>query len=223
MTSNGDPRIDPRNPRVKLVCFDLGEVLVKLAGSWPNACRLADVAWRGTDPTREELARIRDIVVRHEIGQLAQADFSAQTAALFSMQPDDVHRVFTCWLQGPYPGVLDLLDQLHELPVQTACLSNTNEHHWQLMMTPGDPNYLPLERMDYQFASHLIGARKPDAAIYAHVEEATGLAPSEIVFFDNAPQNVRGALARGWHAHQIDPKGDTAAQIEQHLQRYDLG
>ena len=83
----------------------------------------------------------------------------------------------------------------------------------------GVDNYLGLERLTYRFASHLIGAAKPDPAIYAHVESITGAAPSGILFFDDDPACIAGARARGWTAIQITPASDPARQVRTALAR----
>ena len=85
------------------------------------------------------------------------------------------------------------------------------------MTNPADPNYLSLERLTHRFASHLVGIRKPDAAIYEHVERSTGVAPSSILFFDDLEANVVAAQRRGWRAHQIRIDDDPVAQARAHL------
>ena len=55
--------------------------------------------------------------------------------------------------------------------------------------------------VDGEFASCTVGIRKPDAAYFQQVQERLGLSPQRIVFWDDAPGNVAGALAAGWTAH----------------------
>ena len=64
--------------------------------------------------------------------------------------------------------------------------------------TDGD-NALPLHRLHHRFASHLAGHRKPNAGIYAHAEQAAGIDPKRIMFFD--------ALADNSAAARADPDG----------------
>jgi len=52
------------------------------------------------------------------------------------------------------------------------------------------------------------GLRKPDDAIYAHVERATGVPGGQIVFFDDVEENVEAARRRGWRACHVDPRPD---------------
>jgi FMN phosphatase YigB (HAD superfamily) len=94
-------------------------------------------------------------------------------------------------------------------------LSNTNAHHWQVLV-PTDAataRYPAIGRLHHHFASHLIGALKPDPATYAAVEEATGVRGHDVLFFDDLPDNVEGARRFGWRAIRIDPDGDPARQV----------
>lgn len=90
------------------------------------------------------------------------------------------------------------------------------------MTTPGSLAFLPLGRMRHRFASHLVGARKPEAAIYAHVERESGVAPERIAFFDDVPENIAAARARGWKAHVITPDESPIAQARRWLEQYDV-
>ncbi len=60
------------------------------------------------------------------------------------------------------------------------------------------------------FLSSTIGLRKPDAAAYDHVVNAIGVPASRIVFFDDLPENIEGARARGLTAVQVKSSDDVA-------------
>jgi 2-haloacid dehalogenase len=45
-----------------------------------------------------------------------------------------------------------------------------------------------------------VGLRKPDLAIFRHVEGLTGRPPQEHVFIDDLGVHVTGAIRAGWHA-----------------------
>jgi putative hydrolase of the HAD superfamily len=124
------------------------------------------------------------------------------------LAPQDVTAVWNAYTRGTYAGAAELLDELRAAKVTTACLSNTNATHWGLMHDPASHSYFPFDRLTHAFASHLLKLRKPDDAIYAHVEKATGVGADGIVFFDDVAENVDAARRRGWHAHRIDPAPD---------------
>jgi len=104
--------------------------------------------------------------------------------------------------------------------VRTACLSNTNERHWDTVNDAGSAHHVPLHTLDHLFASHLIGQRKPDGAIYEHVERAVGVPGGAILFFDDTEANVDAALRRGWHAVRIDPAEAPVQQMRRHLRHH---
>ena len=107
----------------------------------------------------------------------------------------------------------DLVQSVGAAPrVRAACLSNTGPYHWELM-NGRTPNYLPLAVLDFRFTSFSIGALKPHARVYAHVEQHTGVRPEAILFFDDDTENCRAASERGWTVEQINSTGDTAAQM----------
>jgi len=190
---------------VELVVFDLGGVMVRLARRWAVACQRV-----GIDPPPglddpATIDAIRPVVDQNERGQLDPARFNAQVGAIVGLSADQLQRISTAWLVGPYPGIEALVDQLHAAQIKLACLSNTNAWHWQLLSTPGNAASLPLDRFDHHFVSHLIAARKPEPAIYQHVEQTTGLDPQRILFFDDLEANTAAAAQRGWQTLTIDP------------------
>ena len=74
--------------------------------------------------------------------------------------------------------------------------------------------------LNHRHASHLLGLAKPDPAIFRRFEELTDRHGNEILFFDDRSDNINATRALGWHAEQINPEADTAAQIAEHLGRY---
>jgi FMN phosphatase YigB (HAD superfamily) len=206
MTPEGDQH------SVRLICFDLGRVLVRICDGWRHACEVAGVAPPGElDPDRQAL--LHEAICRVEVGQWDVAAFAATAAPLLGIPVKHVRALWNVYTIGPYPGSVELLDELAAAGFATACLSNTIEVHWRLMSEPGEC-FFPLEKLTHRFASHLVRARKPDEAIYAHVERATGAAGSQIVFFDDLPENVAAAANRGWRAYRIDPQlPDPISQI----------
>jgi HAD superfamily hydrolase (TIGR01509 family) len=47
------------------------------------------------------------------------------------------------------------------------------------------------------FCSHEIGCRKPAPESFAHVVQAIGVAPAQVLFFDDLEENVAAARAYG--------------------------
>ncbi len=207
------------NGSIQLVVFDLGGVLVQVVDSFTRAFGKAGVAL--PQSLRDESTRraVGDINRRAEMGEIDARGFAEAAANLLQLEIDHMHRVLTCWLEGPYPGAGELLRNLAARNIATACLSNTNDHHWQAMTAPAGFGELNLAELKHHFASHHLRLAKPDPAIYAHVEQKTGTAPGRILFFDDLAVNCEGARRRGWHACQIKPDGNPVEQIDAELSR----
>jgi putative hydrolase of the HAD superfamily len=126
--------------------------------------------------TPEEFARLMDERLQLGLG----------TAAMLQALDD--------WLQGPYPGVRELLQQLGAR-YRLAVLSNNNALHWGKIERQFD--ILPL--FETCFASHHMGLRKPDLAVYQPC--AASLASScRHHFFDDNIECVHSARQAGWQA-----------------------
>ena len=206
---------------VRLVCLDLGGVLVRVCSDWSEACRTAKIDLpQGLTPAT--LPLLIDLGRRHESGLIDEPQFEREAAALTGVTPAQVAAAAEAWLKGAYPGASDLVARLSAHPmVRSACLSNTNPRHWRMMNSPG-PNDLGLGRLTWRFLSYEIGQMKPAPAIYRHVEQATGLAPESILLFDDNADNVAAAKARGWQAERVDPCGDPLRQAGEHLAAHGL-
>lgn len=211
------------DPRIELVIFDLGRVLIRICDGWSHACERVGLALPASWEDPAVRARVVELGRRHEVGELDCETYFALTAETAGLSPADVKRISEAWLLGPFEGIDDLLNDLEAAGVQTACLSNTNATHWALMHATGGPAALPMRRLRHCFASHLVGVAKPHDAIYEHVERETGLRGGQIVFFDDLQDNVDAAARRGWRAHRIDPTpDDPVPQVRAALARYDL-
>ena len=190
---------------IQLVVFDLGRVLVRICDDWLHACRVAGVTAPSGAIDAAAGARLHELVCRVEVGAFGHEAFCAEAGPVLGLTPGDVSRLWDAYTLGPYPGAVELVDEIRAAGVWTACLSNTNANHWRLMCDPSRATYFPFERLTHAFASHLVRLRKPDAAIYRHVEEVTQVGGGEIVFFDDVAENVAAARERGWRAFRVEP------------------
>ena len=205
-----------------LICFDLGRVLVRICEDWRDAHAHAGLP--GVAPDLND-ARVREglgaVVHAFEIGALTTDQFAVRCGAVLGTSASSVHAVIDAWLRGTMRGAAALLDELLARGHRTACLSNTNARHWEPMSRWGaDEELWP--RLQLRYASHELGLRKPDPAIYAAVEAKSGVAPSQIVFFDDLPENVAAARARGWNAVEVTSREDPVAEMRAWLRREGL-
>jgi FMN phosphatase YigB (HAD superfamily) len=200
-------------PSCDIVVFDLGNVMIEIL-DWPASCAAAGVPWRPFPITEEVLGRIRALEGAYECGAIDDhalcAGWSAAVEGVYS--PAGVRAAFLAMLGPELPGIADLVARLKAAGIRTACLSNTSGLHWPILTDPAI--YPSIAALDAQHASHLFGLRKPDMEIYRAFETATGAHPDGILFFDDRPENVTAAQARGWTAVHIDPARPSVAQIE---------
>lgn len=213
---------DPAHPKpdIRLVVFDLGRVFLRLAPDWRHAFDKAGVPYAAAMDDPGVKAELWELVMLEEVGAFGELGFFDKAGPLLGITPEQFIRVSDAYLCGIFPGSVELIDELNALPVQTACFSNTNHNHWKDLTNPEHPNGLPLHRLTHQFASQLIGHRKPDPGIYQHLEEHTGIQPANILFFDDLQDNIDAASQRGWHTHRVTHPDDTVPELRGVLASY---
>jgi putative hydrolase of the HAD superfamily len=196
---------------VRLVCFDLGGVVIRICRSWNEACVAAGMPvretelWQQTQPNR--LREVAQFQTGRIDGPTFAARLSEQVAGLYS--PAEVLNVHHAWMLDEYSGIGELIDRVHDAGLDTAALSNTSHDHWVRIV-----GYPAVKRLGHLLASHLLGLHKPDPMIFRALEQQLGYRAREIIFFDDTQENVIAADGVGWRAHLIDPEADTAQQIE---------
>src|SRR4029450_10908464 len=196
---------------IRLVCFDLGGVVVRICRSWPEGCRAAGKDLRGEFPSGDSQLR-----AWNELGaQLGSGRIDPQTWARSISDlidgvytAEEVRDIHNAWILGEYEGIGGIIYRLHDAGLHTAALSNTNSDHWAQMN-----DYPAFTRLGRRFASHELGLLKPDPAIYREFERRVNQRGNEILFFDDTPENITAAQSLGWHAELIDPHSRTDRQI----------
>lgn len=182
------------NKTPKILFFDLGGVIVP----WVGMEALA----KFNNMTREEVSDrfdASDIFRAFERGTASEADFFEELPRLFNLPDTDVSALWNSWVRAPYPGTLEALADL-KTRFTTACLSNTNPVHWahlNRMFNTG-------ETFHHAFASHEIGAAKPDLESYIKPLGIMGSQSSEVWFFDDTEANIDGARAAGLTAFHVN-------------------
>jgi putative hydrolase of the HAD superfamily len=204
---------------MKIICFDVGGVLVKISQKWQEAFDQANLECT--------ISRAEPLLLpacqpmnEYQSGQIEYAEYLTKLGDFLNVSPVDAERLHQSILQVEYPGIPQLVADLKAAGYQTAILSNTNAPHWDDLLNPA--KFPTVAAVDAPHASHLLGLGKPDPAIYAAFNEATGTEPADVVFFDDSQTNVDSANQFGWLAHRIDPWGDPAAQMRQFLTEKNL-
>ena len=213
----------------RCVCFDLGGVLVRIAHDWEAGCRAAGLPVRGAS-AGSAAGRIRgEISHRFGLGRISYDEFcEGQAAASDNLySAEEYRRIHDAWTMQEYEGVFELVNELHQRALATACLSNTNDSHWRRLRhlpgtraLPATPEYPSVLRLQHAHASHLLGLSKPDPEIFRAFERATEFSGEQILYFDDAIANVEAARAVGWRAERVDPRSETVPQLRAILKSY---
>lgn len=185
---------------IRAAVFDLGGVLeivddARWQAEWMGRWEDASGAGRGTlmaGASPETVAALDD-------GSITEQGIRAWCAEALGISADRADAMLADMWDG-YCGVLDtqLRDFVVELgrTMATAALSNSADG----ARREDQRRYGFGDLFDVLVYSHEVGVSKPDAAIYRITEERLGVGPSEIVFLDDRPAYVLGAIQCGWHA-----------------------
>jgi len=197
--------IDPQT--IGAILFDLGNVLIDIdffrcARLWSDHAGI---------PAHVLASRFRidDAYKAFECGKLdARAFYEALRRQLEISLPDDIMREgWNAIIRDEKPGIRDCLAQLaRRYPLYV--LTNTNPEHENIWAEKHQDLLSYFEKI---FVSSHMGCRKPDAAAYLHVSQFIGVPCSEILFFDDAEENVQGARKSGMQAIRVD-QDDTISQ-----------
>jgi HAD superfamily hydrolase (TIGR01509 family) len=177
--------------KIDVILFDLGGVLIELAGvekmiEWSPGIGSTDELWRRWLHS--------DAVRRFETGLIGRDDFASALIGEFGVPvgPDEFLAAFTWWPRSVYPGAFELLAAMRER-FRLASVSNTNEIHWDRFS-----NTWSLDTaFHHNFPSHLVGKLKPDADYFEHVLEAMGAPAQRTLFIDDNAINVDAAARLG--------------------------
>ncbi|CAB5027214.1 unannotated protein [freshwater metagenome] len=205
----------PVHDQVRGVVFDYGGVLTTPVGesirAWiardaidPQSFSRTIKSWlsrdapRGTPIHRLELGEIDGETFNGLLAERLVHEDGSSVAAEGLLE-----KVFSG--VRPDPEMIALVEQVSGSGVQVALLSNSwgnGGYHWELV--------------DRLFAhvviSGRVGVRKPEPEAYGLILDSMGLAPSEVVFVDDAEPNVEGARRVGMHTvHHLTAVGTRAA------------
>ncbi len=205
---------------IRCVVFDWGGVILKHHRCWADACASAGIESRPGHEATELIMQRRQLNQRFQAGQISSDEFypalAAATGGLYTAA--EVRRIHDAWLTEEYPGVDAVIRRLAGIAsVETGMLSNTNACHWKR-----HSDFPTAGLLKHRYASHLLGFAKPALEIFRAFERETGFSGTDILFFDDLPDNIAAARTCGWHGEVIDHTGDTAAQIAAHLTRYEV-
>lgn len=195
----GAPRGAVERHGRRVILFDLGGVLVESRGRDVLATLLP-----------YELDRVRIMerwlgspaVKQFERGLLSPEAFARRFIDEWHMELEPAAFIdsFATWVTGWLHGAKALVQALRARH-HVACLSNTNAIHWVRLADV-------VASFDSCFASHLMGALKPDREVFEHVLGELQVPAGDVYFFDDLPPNVEAARNVGINAFQVTRVAD---------------
>lgn len=207
------------NHHLKIVCFDLGGVLIRICRSWEEGCARAGLTLRCPEKREATAERRRELGSAFQTGRIDLAAYAGSLSAILdgAYSPQEIMAVHREWIIGEYEGVGTVIDSIHRAGLDTACLSNTNHAHWlQIADVPA------VAKLRTRMPSHVLGLQKPDRAIFAEAQRRLNVNGNAILYFDDLEDNVAAAREAEWNAVLIDPATRTDVQIVTALRRAGL-
>jgi putative hydrolase of the HAD superfamily len=203
------PPVSASTPHALL--FDLGGVVLDIdfdraLAAWARHSRLPLAQLR-------ERFRFDEPYLQHETGALAADGYFDHLAQHLALDCDraTVEAGFNALLVGEIGETVQLLAAARER-VPCYALSNTNAVH-VAAIERSFPRVLPL--FTRVFASHEVGRRKPDPAIFHHVLDAIGLPAPEVLLFDDLAANVEAARGCGLQAVLVRSPEDVRTALRE--------
>lgn len=190
---------DPPHAAAPIVVFDLGGVLI----DW-NPRYMYRALFDDHDAMERFLATVctHDWNVRQDAGR-PFAEAIAEATARAPEHAAAIEAFWTRWpemMRGPVPGTPDVLRDLVATGQPVYALTNWSDETFPFA----------LERFDFLglFEGVVVSGRercvKPDRTIYDILAQRFDLNPARLVFIDDSPANVQGALDAGWRdAHRF--------------------
>lgn len=188
--------------------FDLGRVVIDLDVGRVHAhwAQLAGVPAAELERRTRQRVAGSETFHAYERGEVSDAELFAflRTALEIDLTDAELEAGWNAIFLGEMPGIRPLLAGAGQaLPLYA--FTNTNSAHqavWSVQFAA------VLDAFRKIYASHEMGARKPDTAAFLAVAADMGVPPERILFFDDVADNVAGARAVGMQAVQVAAVAD---------------
>lgn len=197
--------------RVEALLFDLGKVVFEF--DFERA--LQHWAPFSALPIEQLRTRFRhdEAYCRHERGEISAAEYFDTLRHGLQLTATD-EQIGRGWNGIFTDEIGETLDAIVAAKQRFPCyaFSNSNHEH-QRTWRAAYPRIG--DAFDRVFVSSDIGMRKPEAAAFAHIAQAIGVAPGAVLFFDDLAENVEGAIAAGLQAVQVRSPADVRQALAQ--------
>ncbi len=188
--------------------------MAEISHTWEDAAACSGVVCKnlGSGVTKLTAFHAFD---EYQADAISLDEYLSELAKFVGCAPEEALKVHNGILVVEYPGVLQLVEELRAKGYRLGCLSNTNAPHWEVLALNGQ--YPAINSLEMKMASHQVGLHKLSDELFDLYRSRYCLRSGTIVFFDDAPANVEGAVACGWNAKRIDPSMDTPTQMREYL------
>jgi len=181
------PRLPALDPASQVLLLDVDGVLIELPAA-PVRAFFADgfqSASTGKSSVLEHLPTLMQAVGREG-------------------SPEEFYREWLEYENRPNRDMLAATADLRSAGWGVYLATNQEQLRVQHLMTESGLDAVT----DGHFASYAVGHRKPSGDYYAAVTATLGVAPEQIVFWDDSIENVEAARAAGWSAHLFTSAAD---------------
>jgi putative hydrolase of the HAD superfamily len=186
----------------KAVLFDLGGVLIDI--DYHATERAFEKL--GVSDFKERYSQLaqNELFDRFECGEISPQHF-VNLLLPYTQSGTTPNQVVAAWnaMLGAFPTEkLKLIEHL-EKTTPLFMLSNTNELHWieverAWRKVSADPMQHFFRKI---YLSHEIGQRKPHPETFEWVCQQMGFEPADVLFIDDTPQHIEGAIKAGLQVH----------------------
>jgi len=180
---------------IEVVYFDLGKVIVDFDHS-----RAAQELLKVTPLSlKEAMAVLSDgeLVSEYETGRLSSQEHYRKVCRRLQMEVS-IEKFRELWgsMFLPEPLLSESFLQDLKKRYRLMLLSNTNEIHFDFVIQ----NYPILRMIEERLLSYQAGCMKPQARIFELAIKKAGVAPENIFFTDDRPENIEAAQRSGIQA-----------------------
>ena len=180
---------------IEVVYFDLGKVIVDF-----DHLRAAQELLKVTPLSlKEAMAVLSDgeLVSEYETGRLSSEEHYRKVCHRLQMEVS-IEKFRELWgsMFLPEPLLSESFLQDLKKSYRLMLLSNTNEIHFDFVIQ----HYPILKMIEERLLSYQAGCMKPEARIFELAVKKAGVAPENIFFTDDRPENIEAAQRAGIQA-----------------------
>lgn len=169
----------------------------------------------GITPLHTVLA-LADVHERAATGELSRQDYIERASRLLQQPTDKIEAQFF-GAAGRDDKALAYIGSLRPV-YKTILLSNAGAGMVEARLSPEELQ----QYFDKVVLSYILGAAKPDPAIYSWICEQLSLQPGEVIAIDDNADNCEAARAVGMHVVMYRDFEQTKAEVDALLESKDM-